>query len=443
MEVAPASGSPAQPNTDAPANTRNHKLKDGSVKVWCLGDSHLRDNHHFPAAYEKAKADGITDPRFGPLSRKTEWEQVEDPKTHPFAEGFYLDEPYKQQVLGLVEQSRGKATAILLSIGSNDLRKARGTATINVLLGRLRAIMDKVQETPGVILHLLEPIPCSKGIDQARALLSRKLLAECKQHSKVRYVPITKGTRPLLPEKHSWELWEDELHLNEEGAAKLVEAWLRVQRVTKTEFFLEDSAAVQQRQRVAEKKVTKPDGRAKKRGAKTPGKTTKQGDAPPAQSIFTSGRIGKRTIPQKGGVFSRLGYKTGGMGGMSTLSSQPRKPDLEHYRQGRDKAYKALQAELARIDRCEKEGIPIDDNWERDQPTATITRPATQQAATETAPTPTPPAPSNTLSQGAPGQPPAQQGGGGPTKPAVLPGGYPYQYGYYPPPFWSFPPPRS
>src|SRR5574343_312057 len=225
-------------------NKEDYKVKDSSVTVLGLGDSHLRSGHYFPEAYELARAKGQVDKRFGPLQRKLEWED----KEHGFDEGYTLSEEYKGQILDLIGSSSGSATAIFLSIGTNDLRQAKKPAeTVTNIMTRFKAIISEAEATPGVALYLLDPIPCNEGVHSYRWTLSQKLKESCQDLKKVRFADLTHGKTPLIKRVdgrlHQWSLWADSKHLRAEGAELIVKALARELVKTTSEIFLVDPQA--------------------------------------------------------------------------------------------------------------------------------------------------------------------------------------------------------
>jgi lysophospholipase L1-like esterase len=223
-----------------------HKIKNGAIALYALGDSHLRKGHYFPEAYAEARAAGRTDQRFSAVNRKLTWER----EGSRFADGYRLDEAYYKQILDLIEDNRGRATAFFLSAGTNDLRAAKESGLeeeVDALMGRFKALMRKIMETPGTVLCILEPIPCSRGIQEARDRLDTELEAECRRHKKVRYIGLTHGENPEIIKIngafHQDQFWEDDIHLNETGAKLIVKQLIRALGKMDSEFFLMDRDA--------------------------------------------------------------------------------------------------------------------------------------------------------------------------------------------------------
>jgi hypothetical protein len=338
------------------ADNGTHKVKDGAVKLWVIGDSHLREGHHFPDMYAMARAEGKTDKRFGPLDRKAVWEDEEQ----GYAQGFYLDEEYKGQVLDLIEESRGQATAILISIGTNDIGKAKSAVTAHTVVRRLKAIMKKAQETPGVVLYVLEPIPREGVAEWLRNRLDRELAGECREYGKTRYVHLTHGDDAALPKTYQEELWEDDKHLNQEGAKKLVEAFIRTQGQTKSDFFLVDPNARESRKnprRKPEEKKGKANIQQERVGA-TGNRVLRGGRIGKKRSWVDTGRGKSSDRPVK----SRLGYHTGRRGGMSSQGFSEKKQATRYYQGKREEALRLYEERLAEIDRWEREGEPLNED---------------------------------------------------------------------------------
>ena len=249
MEIDPPRGN--IPLDQEKVTPDTHKIKKSAVKIWSIGDSHLREKHHFPELYGKARLERRTDERFGPLERRHSWDEgkpIDDDGT-TFSKGYYLDDQFKDQVLDLVESSRGKATAVLLSVGSNDTRQQIGGKDVEKLAGKFEEIMKKVQETPGVALYILEPIPDRSGDQTSRNHLDRLLGETASRYKKTQYVSLTHGEAALIPKTQRAQLMAEELHLNRQGAERLVEAVIRATRKTPSEHFLVDPDAREARNR--------------------------------------------------------------------------------------------------------------------------------------------------------------------------------------------------
>jgi lysophospholipase L1-like esterase len=223
-----------------------HKIKNGAIALYALGDSHLRKGHHFPEAYAEARAAGRTDQRFSAVNRKLTWER----EGSKFADGYRLDEAYYKQILDLIENHRGKASAFFLSAGTNDLRAAeeeKREEEVDKLMAKFKAIMRKIMETPGTVLFLLEPSPCNRGVQEARDRLDAELEEECRRHPRVRYVGLTHGENPgvvkINGSFHQDQFWEDDLHMNEQGAKLIARSLVHAQGRLDSEFFLVDRDA--------------------------------------------------------------------------------------------------------------------------------------------------------------------------------------------------------
>lgn len=333
------------------ATMESHKIRDGAIKVLALGDSHLREKHHFPGLYEQAQKEKKMDPRYGPLERMTAWEE----KDSGFAPGYLLNEEYKGQVLDLIEERRGKATAFIISLGTNDIRENYEKTTVRDLLKRYQAIVNKVKETPGVALLIVEPIPCNKVAPGYRNWLDRELMTMCHQDEKLRYVTLSRGKEPALTEVDGrlWQkkLWEDQIHLNKEGAKYLIKAVLNGLNQIRSETFLVDPKAREPRKnwrkravevdstkgkpkawrdrrlgRIDSGRVIKRTGKFEGKGAKAPRRTS------PEQR--RSGRGGERRSPN------------------SPPARQGKGPD--YYREKRAEALRRYQNELEEIEKEER-----------------------------------------------------------------------------------------
>lgn len=359
-----------QPNTGEEANNLTHRVKDRAVTLWVLGDSHLRRRHHFPGLYGQALRDGKPDPRFGPPKRKTEWEDGK----RGFAPGLHMDEAYKGQVLDLVESSRGKATAILLSIGTNNICDVPEKSEVQLVVQRIRAILQKVQETPGVFLYLLDPIPYQRELNGVRELLSRDLAAECELYSKARWICLSTGKKAALPE-YSPELWEDPRHLNREGAARVLTAFLRAQRGTGSDHFLVDPAAREPRPKERWIQPTKKSLSEKKSDAEEKsgvqgnlhqirsgkvqkGKKAGQNISPALQARLGSKGQGGRGNPSWKPPKAQPGPKPRRAGAQPSIMAPP-PPPPEYYSLAKAKVWEQCQLDIAEIERCERAGVRL------------------------------------------------------------------------------------
>ena len=166
------------------ASPKRHKIKDGGVTFYVLGDSHLRDQHGFPGSYAFSRAAGTIDRRLSAINRI-----VGEGSDQPEPErGYTLTEAYLAKVLGLVEMNSGKAVVYFLSVGTNDLREVKKATVddrkvkIDDLMTRFGKLMTKVDETPGAALFVLEPIPCNRGIQKDRDQLDQLLESEVQKH---------------------------------------------------------------------------------------------------------------------------------------------------------------------------------------------------------------------------------------------------------------------
>ena len=222
-------------------STDTHKIRDGAIDVLLVGDSHLRFHHHFPEAFEVAKGhENTVNKRFGVARRREDWEEP----TSRFKKGFTFEPEYLEQLLGLAEERRGKATAIVISLGTNDIRDAANHDTVDALLESYKKLIQKVEETPAVVLYVVGPIPCDQGVDPFRQRFGDQLAALCFTHNratrKVAYVDPLKRIPMMDGKYHRSELWDDELHLNKDGMWRVVEEFLVTIEQTSSELFLAD-----------------------------------------------------------------------------------------------------------------------------------------------------------------------------------------------------------
>ncbi len=369
MDTTPQAGE--VPVEAGPSNFTNeeYKVKDGSVTVLGLGDSHLRSGHYFPEAYELARAKGQIDKRFGPLQRKVEWED----KKHGFDEGYNLSKEYKGQILDLINSSSGSATALFLSIGTNDLRKVKKPETVTNLLERFKALINQAETTPGVVLYLLDPVPCDEGVNGLRTTLSKKLFEACENLKKVQFVDLTHSKNAPIKrvngELYQESLWADSKHLKAEGAELIVKALARAFQRTKSEVFLVDPQAREPRTEIQKELIRK----AKEKEPKGKDKDSKL--AGPSKS--QPGRVEKKKDQiQKGKgknpsnsstkkVLDRLGPKPGRNRGSSrkdpksgSRKEYPSGPigSSNYYQSERERVLKEYHDKVKEIDRCEKDG---------------------------------------------------------------------------------------
>jgi lysophospholipase L1-like esterase len=383
-----------------------HKVKKGAIALYALGDSHLRKGHHFPEAYAEARADGKTDKRFSAVNRKLTWER----EGSRFADGYRLDEPYYKQLLDLIEDHRGRASVFFLSAGTNDLRAAdeeKRDKEVDALMGRYRALMRKIMETPGTVLLILEPIPCSRGIQEARDRLDSELEEECRRHEKVRYIGLTHGENPEIVKIngafHQDQFWEDDLHMNEKGAKLIVKQLIKALGKLDSEFFLMDRDAREIRPPIKRgppgppQQEQEPQGSPYYKNHDQPRSFKPKMTGPPNRSGEKADHGWKRprTHPfenqtaSRGSVHKRLGYFTTGYEGQPSHEHRARaeKAPLEDPRLNRayyegkrtaattaydaaiDAAKKAYDAEIRKIDDAEKGRKPVEDEEVIEPPT--------------------------------------------------------------------------
>jgi len=246
MEVAePQSGTSAGASSQPPPKPGKFRFISGAIKHYFLGDSHLRGGNHVPQLYNSRRSDGQTDPRFGKPERKTEMEDGPG-----CSEGYYLDEKYLEQLKSLLDERSGKATALVLSIGTNDLRATPTREALGVLLRNFQDLLDKLQTTEGVVLYIIAPIPCA---DERVRLLRDELQSELWRliqrsfrltGGRVMYVNLTRDEKPRIPKGptgfFSDQYWKDQKHLNQEGAKLLVDELIKQQKATSSRPFLVD-----------------------------------------------------------------------------------------------------------------------------------------------------------------------------------------------------------
>ncbi len=217
------------------------RVRAGSVEVWLFGDSHLRDQHKFPGLFNRSRELGYVDERFGPARRMVDWE---DPKKDYFR-GFTFEPGYLDQLTGFVEERRGKATAMMVSLGTNDIRASDTQETVVKLYDSYKALIRKVEETPGVVLYVLGLIPCDRGVEATRNSLDAQLATHCYKRctpsgGKIVYLDAAGVLGEVDGKHHRSEFWADDLHLKPEGMVKLVDEFCRLLSQTRSEPFLVD-----------------------------------------------------------------------------------------------------------------------------------------------------------------------------------------------------------
>jgi len=240
----PSAGQGSQPLPKA----GKYKIKDGAVMQIHLGDSHLREGNKVPELYSSRRAEGLTDPRFGRVLRQTDWETKSNWK-----EGYRLCGEYLAQLKDLLGQRRGKATALVLSIGTNDLRDSPTRDNLGVLLRNFQDLLDALQTTEGVVLYIIAPIPCAnEKVRPLRDELQSELWKLIQRSfrltgGRVMFVNLTRDINPLIPKGpkgyHSNQYWRDDKHLNRDGALLLVDELIRQQKATADKHFLVDREA--------------------------------------------------------------------------------------------------------------------------------------------------------------------------------------------------------
>jgi lysophospholipase L1-like esterase len=382
-----------------------YRIKNGAIALYALGDSHLRKGSFFPKLYADARAGEETDPRFSALNRQLHWE-TEDSR---YESGYCLTEAYLAQLLELVESKKGKATAYFLSIGTNDLREAKRDGKeeeVERLMGHFRTLMNRVMETPGAVLFILEPIPCNKGIGTERDQLDQELEAECRKHRKVRYVTLSHGEKPDLIKKngsfHQEKHWKDQIHFNAKGSSFVVKALIRAQKETSSEFFLVDKQAREirghaARHDMAQGRYQAGPGPYQPQGWRPQGPqpSRDQGHQRPWQNErrsssghpgLQSGRVEKTYRPQafrgqaapQGSIHRRIGYFTAPEKQQAPRNdkSPPRRAPLRdprlneaYYHAGRMAAKAAYDEKIKEIDRAEQDGRPFEEEKAVEPPT--------------------------------------------------------------------------
>jgi lysophospholipase L1-like esterase len=358
------------------ANLKSHKIRDGAVALYALGDSHLRESHEFPDAYAQARAAGRFDSRYSAINRMVgEQQRQSGPES-----GYHLTEEYLARVLGLMDENKGKAVAYFISIGTNDLRQAAAAdrgKKVDELMSRFRTIMDKVAETPGAVLLILEPIPCNRGIQRFRDQLNIKLEAECQGREKVRFVALTHGSKPLIYKVnglyHNRTLWADELHLNQRGAGLVVRALAGACNQFRSELFVVDPAAIEPRPAPGgAAPASRPPGNPGGRGL--PGlHTTRGGKVDKGLGRGKRGDLRGSLSSERGRgtprgslfpVKSRLGPDPRVKGFNPTdapteFPSLDSGPPFEYYQGRREEAHAIHAAALAEINQAERERRPV------------------------------------------------------------------------------------
>jgi hypothetical protein len=312
-------------------------------------------------------------------------------------------------VLGLIEKKKGEATAYILSIGTNDLREAKRDGRekeVERLMEHFRTLMYKIMTTPGAVLFMLEPIPCAKGIEEERDKLDQELESECRKHRKVRYVTLSHGEKPDLVKTngsfYKEHHWKDSIHFNAKGTTFVVQALIRAQRETSSEFFLADKRARELRGAAARHDLAQgryqggqgpyqPQGwrqqgppPSRDRGQSRPWQNREKG--PAGHFGPQSGRVEKTPRPQafrgqaapQGSIHRRLGYFTAPEKQQAPRNdkSPPRKAPLRdprlneaYYHEGRMAAKAAYDAKIAEIDRAQQDGRPFEDDKTAAPPT--------------------------------------------------------------------------
>jgi len=245
-----------------PNEIEKFKVREGGIRQIHLGDSHLRKAHHLPEMYARRRAEGRADLRFAQPERMEKWEQEEQKKGEKRKEsiwdpGFQLTSEYLAQLKDLVKDCSGKATAMVLSIGTNDLRAEPTSATLYTLVERFKELMEAVEKAPGVALYLVAPIPCKRGISHLRNELDRELWNLVQQFhprtgSRIYYINITKEGDPnSIPWRggghHTPKFWDDDLHLNRAGAQLLADTLIRAMGYTPSAPFMIDKEVWQRR----------------------------------------------------------------------------------------------------------------------------------------------------------------------------------------------------
>ena len=274
-----AAQSGSGPKSDPLLLKRQYRVKVGAVRHLHVGDSHLRENHHVPELYRKKRAEGLTDPRFNEIERKDEWEKKgRKGEESNWSKGFIFDSEYLAQLTDLIEECRGKATAIVVSLGTNDLRESPTPMTLEGLLVNFEDLFKKIRECPGVVMYVIAPIPCSTPeVCHLRDELDSRLWALIQTYyretgGRVLSVSLTRPDHSILPREEGGpfdpQYWEkDGIHLNRAGAKLLTDELVRVQRNTPPALFLIDPEA-------REEKNTPPTKPPRAKGAADHGKGT-------------------------------------------------------------------------------------------------------------------------------------------------------------------------
>jgi len=277
-----ADGNEAGQETSRKDESKSYKVRENSVRLILLGDSHLREAHFVPKVYAQRRREKLTDPRMGKVERMDKWES----KDAPWADGYHLTSEYAAQIRDLIKDCRNQATALVLSIGTNDLRRNPCMGTVDHLVEGLRTILQQLQEIPGVVLYLLSPIPCSTGVDQLRDQLQEKMWELIQEFHKATegrafFINLTREKDPLIAKRkgqyHCNKYWADNKHLNKRGAELLVDELIRVQGMTASRHFMADED-------VWERKGQRPQGSHPLRGLPRPrgggsrGQSRKEGE---------------------------------------------------------------------------------------------------------------------------------------------------------------------
>jgi hypothetical protein len=237
--------------------------------------------------------------------------------------------------------------------------------------------MTKVMETPGAALLVLEPVPCSTGIQAYRDQLNQRLKTECAKYEKVKHVALTGGESPLVRGEdgsfHTSTYWWDEVHLNrKEGAELVVKALARTMSELKDHIFLVDPHA--REPKPSQEGNTPP----------PPPQRRPRVKAPEGVHGTRGGKVGKGFKPKGMGsvsaarpsAFERLdGFTRRGRGKPATgrgagTGGTPKVrsgPGLEYYQQRRQAAMKLCQETMAKIDAAERNGEWLDEDESRDR----------------------------------------------------------------------------
>ncbi len=226
-------------------------LANSSIKQFWVGDSHLRRGHSVPQAYSllRSRSDQ-RDVRFRAPGRLP----CTDPSKEP---GYYLDDPFLSFLKRAIETHAGSPTCFVISVGTNDIRAAVSGATVprdgvaTELLALFQPILKQAAETPGIVMLVLAPIPCWRGVEDIRAEYDNGLRQLCEglgqgSEGKVRYIDVVNTYFPKDPSSGARArplFWSDELHLNEAGAHMVAVEILRVQRTLSDQLFMGTVAA--------------------------------------------------------------------------------------------------------------------------------------------------------------------------------------------------------